>query len=158
MEGAEAGQGWSEEAALDEERLTAAEEQDSPIITVRKANLCLALAPNTIRFGVLFLVIMKGLVLCVLLSSVLAITLKSKVNCPEGTRWSEFYGACVPLCEQSWMGDGACDPDCYQEAFDYDGGDCGNCPEEWLADQNCDFTCNLAEFQFDGGDCAGVIN
>lgn len=38
LEGTEAGRGWSEEA-LDEVRLGAAEEHDSPIITVRQANL-----------------------------------------------------------------------------------------------------------------------
>ena len=100
---------------------------------------------------------MKGLVLCVLLSSALAITLESQ-SCAASTRWSGIYEACVALCEQDWVGDGICDPDCYQEAFNYDGGDCGNCAEESRGDTYCDFNCNLPEFEFDGGDCMGVSN
>ncbi len=101
---------------------------------------------------------MKVLVLCLVLSCVLGLSMHSSADCFAGTRWSEMYEACVPLCDESWVGDGSCDPDCYQQAFAYDGGDCGDCPAEWRADSNCDFTCNLAEFQFDGGDCAGIAN
>eukprot|EP00873_Tetraselmis_striata_P008365 jgi/Tetstr1/428629/TSEL_018618.t1 len=61
-------------------------------------------------------------------------------------------------CEMKQVGDGKCDLACFNEACDWDLGDCTNncpseCPTDWIGDDLCDSVCNVEECGFDGGDC-----
>ena len=63
---------------------------------------------------------------------------------------------CTPLCPETWIGDGVCDPDCNTRKCSSDKGDCQDvcsCPEPWLGDNSCDQMCNTSVCMFDGGDC-----
>lgn len=63
---------------------------------------------------------------------------------------------CTPLCPESWIGDGVCDPDCNMPKCLSDKGDCQNvciCPSAWLGDGSCDQMCNNTVCTYDGGDC-----
>ena len=63
---------------------------------------------------------------------------------------------CTPLCPESWIGDGVCDPDCNIPKCLSDKGDCRNvciCQNSWLGDGSCDQMCNNTVCKYDGGDC-----
>ena len=63
---------------------------------------------------------------------------------------------CTPLCPESWIGDGVCDPDCNIQKCSSDKGDCQYvciCPNSWLGDGLCDQVCNNTVCKYDGGDC-----
>lgn len=74
-------------------------------------------------------------------------------DCPAGVRWNNFFSNCIPVCQMDWVGNGECDADCYQEQYEFDGGDCGVCLPEWVGDGNCDFLCDVPKYDMDGGDC-----
>ena len=67
-------------------------------------------------------------------------------------------------CPLVWRGDGECEPSCYNEECNLDGGDCGNeepdecaltrgCPMTYRGDGECDSICYNEECEFDDGDC-----
>lgn len=65
---------------------------------------------------------------------------------------------CAPGCPFDWVGDGICDPECYNPSCNFDGGDCSaycapNCPADWVGDGTCDETCLNEACDYDGGDC-----
>jgi len=55
------------------------------------------------------------------------------------------------VCDSSLIANNYCDRACYNEKYNYDGGDC--CPSDWIGDGTCDDACNLEKLNFDGGDC-----
>jgi hypothetical protein len=63
---------------------------------------------------------------------------------------------CAPGCPDGWIGDGFCDPACYNASCIYDDGDCEcapGCPDSWIGDGICDSACNNSACSYDGGDC-----
>lgn len=96
---------------------------------------------------------MKVWALCLLATLALSQSPLGPADCQLGVRWNNFFDNCIPECELEWIGNGECDPDCYQAQFEFDGGDCGDCLAEWIGDGNCDFLCDVEKYQMDGGDC-----
>ncbi len=80
-----------------------------------------------------------------------------------------LYAASQPLpntqcealnCDLTWLNDGDCDFECFNEECFYDGGDCQGqlcgtdlCLRIWLGDGQCDSNCNNRACDYDSGDC-----
>ena len=63
---------------------------------------------------------------------------------------------CFPGCSNFQIGDGICNPECYNYDCMYDYTDCGcnpECPVHKIGDHYCDVRCNTKECLFDLGDC-----
>jgi len=67
---------------------------------------------------------------------------------------------CAPGCYSSWPGDDICDSACYNEACNWDEGDCTyyddcapGCYDSWPGDSICDIECYNKECNWDEGDC-----
>ena len=69
-------------------------------------------------------------------------------------------GSCAEGCARSSVGDGACDPPCYNGGCDFDGSDCDGvcdmatgCELHEAGDHTCDERCMSAGCDFDARDC-----
>jgi len=78
----------------------------------------------------------------------------------------EYVGEnCAPFCPVSNVANEECDYKCYNEACDWDGGDCGDevpgcaegCTPERKGNYYCDKECYNEQCQWDQGDCGSTV-
>jgi hypothetical protein len=67
---------------------------------------------------------------------------------------------CATGCPNRVVGDGFCNPYCFNSACNWDNGDCGvtsgcaaGCLPKWIEDDYCNEPCNVSACNYDGGDC-----
>ncbi|KAJ1612320.1 mucin-like protein [Cryptosporidium canis] len=87
-------------------------------------------------------------------------TFMNRNNPKVNDKLRQTFPNCPLNCEESWIGDGWCDKECFTDLCGNDGGDCTGwcapeCRPSWLGDGQCDIDCFNPKCNWDNDDCKG---